>query len=202
LLLWLSKLVLWAQQVLLPWGSWGLAAAAVLDSSILPFPSGVDLWMITLCAQNPPRAPLYVFVASVGSVVGASALSLAVGKGERVFLSKKLSQRKLERARKKIEESGFWALLVGSLLPPPAPFKLFIVAAGLLQYPLGKFALALLLGRLARYSLEAYLAVRYGREAWQLLLLAGPWAFVATLLGLVLILILWKLRRNRALAAN
>lgn len=199
---WLSKMAVWVQQVLLPWGSWGLAAAAVLDSSIVPFPSGVDLWMITLCVQNPSRAPLYVLVASAGSVLGASALAYAVSKGEQAFLSKKMPPHKLEHARKKIEKSGFWALLAGTLLPPPAPFKLFIVAAGLLQYPLGKFALALLLGRLARYSLEAFLAVRYGREAWQLLLRAGPWAFVAAGLVLAGVLVTLKFRRRSTAKAE
>jgi membrane protein YqaA with SNARE-associated domain len=201
-LAWLSKLAVWVQQVLLPWGSWGLVLAAVLDSSIVPFPSGVDLWMITLCVQNPSRAPLYVLVASLGSVVGATALAFAVSKGEQAILSNKIPPDKLEHARKKIEKSGFWALVGGTLLPPPAPFKLFIVAAGLLQYPLGKFALAVLLGRLARYSLEAYLAVRYGHEAWQLLLHAGPWAFVAAGVVLAIVLVLWKLRRSRTFVSD
>jgi membrane protein YqaA with SNARE-associated domain len=71
---WLTKLAHWAEQVLLPMGPWGLAAAAVLDSCFLPFPSGVDLWMITLAVNNPGHTPLYVLVATIGSVAGASIL--------------------------------------------------------------------------------------------------------------------------------
>ena len=193
---WLSKLASWVEQILLPWGIWGLAAAAVLDSSFVPFPSGVDLWMITLSVRNPAQAPLYVLIATVGSVAGASILYFAVRKGEEAFLGKKISAEKIGQVRHRIERYGSWAIIIAALLPPPAPFKLFILAAGLLQFPWVRFALALFVGRAIRYSLEGYLAVRYGRQAWQMLLNAGSWAFgVAALLGLLLLLLLRFRRR-------
>jgi len=198
----LSKLAGWFEQILLPWGFWGLAAAAVLDSSFVPFPSGVDLWMMTLSVRNPAQAPLYVVVATVGSVVGASILYFAARKGEEAFLGKKVSAEKIARARSKIERSGSWAIIVGALLPPPAPFKLFILAAGLLQFRWGRFALALFVGRILRYSLEAYLAVRYGSQAWQLLMRAGPWALVGTLILAALIFAVYKVRRRSAAPAH
>jgi membrane protein YqaA with SNARE-associated domain len=194
---WLNQIALWVQHSLLPWGSWGLALAAVADSSVVPFPSGVDLWMITLCVQNPYRAPLYAVVASIGSVAGATALAFAVSKGEEAFLARKVPPEKLEQARRKIEQSGFWALVAGGILPPPTPFKLFVIAAGLLRYPLGKFTAALFIGRMIRYSLEGFLAVRYGRKAWQLLLRAGPWAFVAAASAAILALLIYQSRRRK-----
>lgn len=194
---WLNKLAGWMEQILLPLGIWGLAAAAVLDSSFVPFPSGVDLWMITLSVRNPAQAPWYVLVATVGSVAGSSLLYFAARKGEEAFLGKKVSAQKMEHVRHRIERYGSWAIVTAALLPPPAPFKLFILAAGLLQYPWVRFATALLVGRTIRYSLEAFLAVRYGRQAWQMLLNAGPWVFgVTVLIGLLLIL-LFKFRRRR-----
>jgi len=194
----LTKIAGWFEQILLPWGIWGLAAAAVLDSSFIPFPSGVDLWMMTLTVRNPAQAPLYVAVAAVGSVAGASILYFAARKGEEAFLGKKVSAEQMAKARSKIERSGSWAIVVGALLPPPAPFKLFILAAGLLQFPWGRFALALLVGRLLRYSLEAYLAARYGSQAWQFLLRAGPGVLGATLIFALLIYVLYKFRRRSA----
>ncbi|MBI3934074.1 MAG: DedA family protein [Acidobacteria bacterium] len=191
---WLSKLVAWVEQILLPWGIWGLAAAAVLDSSFVPFPSGVDLWMITLSVRNPSQAPLYVLIATVGSVVGASILYFAVRKGEEAILGKRVPADKIARVRHKIERSGSWAIVIAALLPPPAPFKLFILAAGLLQFPWTRFALALLVGRAIRYSLEGYLAVRYGHQAWEFLLRAGPWAFGAAALACLLIFLLYRFR--------
>jgi membrane protein YqaA with SNARE-associated domain len=173
-----------------------LAAAAVLDSSFVPFPSGVDLWMITLSVHNPANTPLYVAVATVGSVAGSSILYFAARKGEEAFLGKRVSAERITRVRERIERYGYWAIIVAALLPPPAPFKLFILAAGLLQYPWVKFAAALSVGRIIRYSLEGYLAVRYGRQAWQMLLNAGPWAFAAAgLLGILLLVLIWVRRR-------
>jgi membrane protein YqaA with SNARE-associated domain len=184
------------EQVLLPLGVWGLAGAAVLDSSFVPFPSGVDLWMITLSVRNPAQAPLYVLVATVGSVAGSSLLYFAARKGEEALLGKRISSEKIAGVRHRIERYGSLAIITAALLPPPAPFKLFILAAGLLQFPWSRFAAALLVGRLIRYSLEAFLAVRYGRQAWQMLLNAGPWAYGAAALGGVLLFVLFRLRRG------
>jgi len=195
---WLGKLADWMQQVLLPMGIWGLGLAAVLDSWFLPFPSGVDLWMITLCVQDPTQAPLFVLTATLGSVAGASLLYIMVRKGEEAFLGKQAAAEKLARVRHKIERSGTWALAIAALLPPPAPFKLFILTAAVLRFPWSRFALGLLAGRVIRYSLEAFLAVHYGRQAWQLLLRAGPWAVGAGVLATALVLVALKLRRHPA----
>ena len=195
-MLFLSKLAGWVEQVLLPLGIWGLAAAAVLDSSFVPFPSGVDLWMITLAVRNPDQAPWYVLVATVGSVAGASILYFAVRKGEEAFLGKRVPAEKIARVRRKIERTGSWAIVIAALLPPPAPFKLFILAAGLLQFPWMRFAVALLIGRAIRYSLEGYLAVRYGRQAWEMLVRLGPWSLGVALIAAVLVILVLKFRRR------
>lgn len=191
---WLDKLAAWVQEVLLPLGVWGLAPAAVLDSSFLSLAGGVDLWLVSLCVRDSARTPLYVLIATLGSVAGASALYLAVRKGGEVVLKKKLPLARLSRVRLKVERYGSWALLVAALLPPPAPFKMFIIAAGLLRHPLERFVLALLVGRLIRYSLEGLLAARYGRQAWEWLLRSGPWVIVAVLLALILVIAARKIR--------
>ena len=196
---WFGRLADWMQQILLPMGIWGLGLAAVLDSWFVPFPSGVDLWMITLCVREPAQAPLYVLIATLGSVLGASLLYVMVSKGEEAFLSRHAAE-KLAHVRHKIERSGAWALTVAALLPPPAPFKLFVLTAAALRFPWTQFALGLLIGRLIRYSLEAFLAVRYGRQAWQLLLRAGPWAFAVAVLGLVLVVLILRRRGSSATA--
>jgi membrane protein YqaA with SNARE-associated domain len=195
---WLQRVAGWMEALLLPLGIWGLAAAAVLDSSFVPFPSGVDLWMITLAVRNPAQAPLYVAVATAGSVAGASILYFAVRKGEEAFLGKRVSAEKIARVRRKIERYGSAAIVVAALLPPPAPFKLFILAAGLLQFPWPRFALALFVGRAIRYSLEGYLAIRYGEQAWHLLLEAGPLALVIGIAAIVVMVLLFTNRRRGA----
>jgi membrane protein DedA with SNARE-associated domain len=65
---------------------------------------------------------------------------------------------------KTFERWGFAAIAIPALLPPPMPMVPFLFAAGALQYPVRKFLIALTLGRLARYTILAYLGARYGRQ--------------------------------------
>lgn len=59
---------------------------------------------------------------------------------------------------------GFGSTAIPALLSPPVPIVPFDFAAGAMQYPLGKYLLALTLGRISRYMVFAYLAERYGRQ--------------------------------------
>lgn len=188
----LDRLATWAQRVLLPLGAGGLFAAAVLDSSFVPLPGGVDLWFISLSALYPSKMPLYVLVTAVGSVLGCSVLYFIARKGKEALWERKHKDREASRVRQWVEKYGSWSLFVAALLPPPAPFKLFVLTAGLLKHHFGKFVLALLLGRLLRYFLEGLLAVRYGRQVWDWLVRSGPLTFAVIVAALAL---LWVARR-------
>ncbi|MBI1956041.1 MAG: DedA family protein [Acidobacteria bacterium] len=191
----LDRLADWAQRVLLPLGAGGLFVASVLDSSFVPFPSGVDLWFISLSALYPSKMPLYVLVTSVGSVLGCSVLYFIARKGEEALWERKHKDREASRVRQWVEKYGSLSLFIAALLPPPAPFKLFVLTAGLLKIRFGKFILALFLGRLLRYSLEGLLAVRYGRQAWDWLVRSGPLTFAAIVAAFALLLLarfLWR----------
>ena len=61
------------------------------------------------------------------------------------------------------------SVLVASLLPPPFPFKLFVVSAGVFRLNLVRFTVAVAAGRTFRYSLEGYLAAHYGEYAKEIL---------------------------------
>ena len=188
----LDRLAAWAQRVLLPLGAGGLFAAAVLDSSFLPFPGGVDLWLISLSVLHPARMRFYALGTAVSSVLGCSALYFIARKGEEALWEQKGKDREASRVRQWVEKYGSWSLFAAALLPPPAPFKLFVLTAGLLKHRFGKFVLALLLGRLLRYFLEGLLAIRYGRQVWDWLVRSGPLAIAAIVAALTL---LWLARR-------
>ena len=64
-----------------------------------------------------------------------------------------------------VVKNGFGGMLVAALLPPPTPFKVFVVAAGVFEVPLLSFASAVALARAVRYFGIGYLAIRFGREA-------------------------------------
>jgi uncharacterized membrane protein YdjX (TVP38/TMEM64 family) len=61
------------------------------------------------------------------------------------------------------------SVLVASVLPPPFPFKLFVITAGVFRLSLTRFALAVAVGRAFRFFLEGFLAVEYGERAKDLL---------------------------------
>ncbi|MBI4459438.1 MAG: VTT domain-containing protein [Acidobacteria bacterium] len=194
-----DRLAAWAQQALLPLGATGLFAAAVLDSSFVPLPGGVDLWLISLCVLDPARMPFYAVIASLGSVLGCSLMYFVARKSEEVFLEPKLKDRRTPRVRQWIDQYGSLALFLAALLPPPAPFKLFVLTAGLVKHRFGKFLVVLTAGRLLRYFLEGLLAIRYGRQVWEWMIRSGPLVFS----GITIVLLLWllaRVRRGRATA--
>jgi membrane protein YqaA with SNARE-associated domain len=64
-----------------------------------------------------------------------------------------------------LQRNDFASVLVMSLLPPPAPFKVFVVMAGVLGVNPLRFGLALLVGRGSRFVAEGLLGARYGAQA-------------------------------------
>ena len=60
---------------------------------------------------------------------------------------------------------GALALIVPALLPPPAPFKIFVLLGGVAKIPLKTFITAIGIGRGVRYFGEGMLAVMYGKQA-------------------------------------
>ena len=107
---------------------------------------------------------LYATAATTGSVLGCVFLYfLALKAGEAAF-QKKAGER-AEKFRKFVEENGFVGILVSALLPPPTPFKFFVLAAGVFRIPLWSFTSAVAVARVVRYFAVGYLAVRYGSQA-------------------------------------
>ena len=51
------------------------------------------------------------------------------------------------------------------MLPPPAPFKIFILLAGVAAVPVWQFTVAVFTARFIRYFGEGLLAVYFGDEA-------------------------------------
>ncbi len=60
---------------------------------------------------------------------------------------------------------GVWAVVIPSVLPPPTPFKIFVLSAGLFRLSFVKFLLSVAVGRSIRYFMWGILAVLYGELA-------------------------------------
>ena len=161
----MKRVLEWVQGFALSLGGPGLFLIAFLDSSFLSFPEVVDLLIVWLTIQHPPRMPFYALLATLGSVAGCLALFLVARKGGDAFLRKRLHERHVERATAVVRKYGLLSVLVPSLLPPPAPFKIFVLAAGVAQVRTADFVLAVAIGRGTRYFGEGVLALWYGERA-------------------------------------
>jgi membrane protein YqaA with SNARE-associated domain len=162
-----SKLTGWKQKIVAfagTLGAPGLFLISFLDSSVLTFPVINDLLLIELCIQHPARMPVYASMAALGSVLGCALLYFIARKGGEAFFHRKAGKRG-QVIRHWVERNGFGGMLVAALLPPPTPFKVFVLAAGVFRVPLWSFTSAIALARCFRYFGIGYLAMRYGSEA-------------------------------------
>ena len=155
-------------QYLTTFGPVGLFAIAFLDSVMVPLPGGVDAVLLLLSASRPGWMLVYAGVATVGSTLGCLALyRISMRAGHRALA--RFSESKQKRVKDLIDRYDVLSVLVASLLPPPFPFKLFVVSAGVFRLHVVRFTIAIAAGRAFRYSLLAYLAARYGEHAKDLL---------------------------------
>jgi membrane protein YqaA with SNARE-associated domain len=160
-----SFLPQWLQALAGVSGGLALFVIAFLDSTFVPFPTVNDLFLIALSIQNPARMPYYAGMVTLGSLTGCLVLfAIARKGGEIVFGTREGPQA--ASVRRWISRNGFLTVAIGSLLPPPAPFKMIVAAAGALGVKLQVFVLALALARSIRFFGEGYLAVRYGAQAY------------------------------------
>ena len=146
-------------------GGVGLFVVAALDSSFLSFPQVNDLLIIYLSTQRPALMPYYAAMTTAGSLLGCFVLYVFARRGGEVFLRKRFSGARVERGLALYQRHGLLAVVVPALLPPPTPFKLFVLLAGAAKVSPWKFAAAVGVGRGIRYFGQGYLAVRYGEAA-------------------------------------
>ena len=182
---WKQKIVAFAGAL----GAPGLFLISFLDSSILTFPVINDLLLIELSIQRPVRMPFYAAMAMIGSVLGCLLLYYIAKKGGEAFFQRRAGGR-ADAIRYWVERNGFGGMLLTALLPPPVPFKPFVLAAAVFEVPVASFVSAIALARAIRYFGFGYLAIRYGNDAIPFLaqhklgVAAGVVAFVLVSYGL------------------
>jgi len=108
------------------------------------------------------RFLLYVVLASAGSAIGSIVLYLVGYLGGEKLLRKRLSAERFEKIHRSFDRHEFWALMFPAMLPPPTPFKLFVLAAAAFEMNFGHFLLAIFLGRFARFLILAVLTLKFG----------------------------------------
>ena len=107
-------------------GPFGLFAIAFLDSLAVPMPGGADAVLLLLAGARPSWMLIYVAVALFGSTVGCLGLYLISRRAGQRALNR-FSEKKQRRVKDLIDRYDVLSVLVASLLPPPFPFKLFVI---------------------------------------------------------------------------
>ena len=158
----MGRIVEWAQGFALALGAPGLFVVAILDSSILTLPEINDILVVLLVTRHKSRLVLYAAAATAGSIVGSLVLFTIGRKGGEAVLQKRFSVERSARARRFIEKYGVLAVIIPSLLPPPMPFKMFVLLSGAGRMSASRFVTAVAIGRGTRYFGVGLLALRYG----------------------------------------
>ena len=165
-------------QWLLTLGPLGVFSISLLDSAFVPLPGGPDAAVIALSAVRPQWMPLYALAATLGSAIGSTGLYLAARRGGvRALRGFKPATR--ERVEGLLGRYDMLAIMVPGVLPPPFPFKVFILSAGVFRLRLPRFLIAIFVGRAARFLLEGFLAVEFGDQALTLFRQQGIKAIAA-----------------------
>ncbi len=183
-------------------GGVGFIPLGIVDSSVIPLPGSMDVLTIVLSARNPQLWFYYAVMATLGSVIGGFVTYRLARKGGKETIERKFPAKTLQKVYKIFARWGFAAIVIVAVLPPPVPMVVFVFAAGAMQYSVRKFLVALTLGRIVRYSLLAFLAVRYGRHVLAVVLQLGHPVLIAivvlaTATLVLLILMFIKRRRKR-----
>ncbi len=198
---WMARLAGAVSAFIASLGGLGIMILAIADSSFLSIPEGNDLLIVILSTGNSwGRMAYYVSMTVAGSIMGCLLLYYVGRKGGSPMLRRKFSQKNIERAEKLFEKYGLLTVLIPSILPPPMPFKIFVLSAGVFRLRALEFFGAVLIGRTLRYSMWGVLAVLYGNSVLlymqQNLDLIGIILFGAFALSATIIIVFY-LRRTR-----
>jgi membrane protein YqaA with SNARE-associated domain len=187
---------------------WGPFLMAALDTSMLFFlPFGIDALVIFMAARNPTLFWLYPLLATAGSLAGA-ALTFWIGrKAGEVGVERLVPGKRLERLKRRVNESGAIAMALPALLPPPFPLTPFILTCGALDVNRLRFFATFGAVRLVRFGAEAALARVYGRRVLAVLLSGTFQTIVAVFVVVALAgtiasaVLLWRSTHRRFSAA-
>ena len=198
----MKAFVAWLQAFAATIGGPGLFIIAFLDSSFLSLPEINDLLVISAVMEHPYALVYYAAMATAGSLAGCLALYVVGRRGGEALVRSRFRGPRLASAMSLFQRYGVLAILVPSLLPPPAPFKVFVLLAGVTGISIWKFSIALLIGRGTRYLVIGLLAARYGQQTVDFIH-ANQRAAGYTVVGLIVAggvaWWLWNRRRRPAL---
>jgi membrane protein YqaA with SNARE-associated domain len=192
----LARYTAWIWGLLKVLGVWGVFVIAFADSALLGMP--VDAIVATYVFQDRKRLLFYVIMASLGSALGSIPLYLIGYLGGETVLRKRISEERFLRIHRSFEQHEFWALMFPAILPPPTPFKIFVLGAAVFEMRFTDFLIAIFAGRFLRFFVLSVLTLWFGPQIVQLVGTLFKEHFYLVVIGIFIIgLSLWMLRRAR-----
>lgn len=191
----MSKVRTWLIHIATTIGGAGLFVIAFFDSSVLSFPFITDLLFIQFVIQHPRRMIYYAAMAAAGSLAGCIWLYLLAKKGGEIY--RKKHHRKVPgRIQNLVHKHALLSVFLPSILPPPFPFKAFVIAEGIAEVPLRTFVIGILIGRGLRYVVEGVFAIKYGASVETVMMQNKTMTIVTplVLIGVIYALTRWLLK--------
>ncbi len=191
----LARYTAWVLGLMKLLGIWGVFVIAFADSALLGMP--VDFIVATYVYQDRRRLLLYVAMASLGSALGSIPLYIVGYLGGEKVLRKRISEERFLKIHRSFEQHEFWALMFPGMLPPPLPYKIFVLGAAVFEMRFRDFLVAIFLGRFVRFGVLSVLVLWFGPPIVGLF--GGVvkrhwiWVLVAILAGVCI----WLVRRRR-----
>ena len=193
---------------LVAYGPWGVFFLSLIDSMGVPLPIAMDASVIGVAVASAKtthwHAWLTALVATLGSVGGNIFLFQAARRGRRLFSKGgEPAPGKRHRFQEWFQRYGLLTVFVPAVTPfLPLPLKVFVISAGALHAPFGKFVAVIVLARVIRFFGEAWLGIQLGADA-QGFLTRNGWTLagiaLATALALYLAIRLNSRRRQQVL---
>jgi membrane protein YqaA with SNARE-associated domain len=189
------KLPHWLTHIVGAIGGAGLFVVAFLDSFVLSFPFITDLLFIEFVLQHHTRMLYYAGMAAAGSLAGSIWLYLLAKKGGEAY-QRRHHKETPGRIQTLVQRHAFLGVFVPSILPPPFPFKAFVIAEGVAQVPVKTFVAGVLIGRGLRYVVEGLFALKYGMALEDIMMRHKIILIVAplVLIGAIYALTRWLLK--------
>lgn len=179
---------------LLKLGAWGTLAVAILDASSIPVP--IDAVLAVYVWDHKSTFWVYVMIAAAGSALGGLVPYWIGRAGGELFLLKRINRARFDGLRRRFERQEFLAVMIPSLLPPPAPWKIFVFAAGVFEMRVPLYMLAVFSGRMVRWMVLAVLVIKLGPGAVALVA-HHAMALIAIVGSLAIIGFVWWWRRSK-----
>jgi membrane protein YqaA with SNARE-associated domain len=158
----LARYTAWVLGLMKVLGIWGAFVIAFADSALLGMP--VDFVVATYVHEDRGRFLLYIAMASLGSALGSIPLYVIGYLGGEKVLRKRISEERFLKIHRSFEQHEFWALMFPGMLPPPMPFKVFVLGAAVFEMRFRDFLVAVFLGRFVRFLVLSILVLWFGPQ--------------------------------------